>query len=261
VKILFLGTSAAWPLPRLNCSCPICSSSDPKDKRWRASILVDDVVQIDTGPDFYHQYQRAKTDFDKLKYLFISHGHPDHYFGLFDVAKIYKKHPEIFIFAKNRQDIVKRISDLTITMVLRPAKIFTERQKIKLENGPEITPILVNHSTDTQAFGFIFRQNRKKVVYIPDFRQIPDESLKVCQKADTIIWDGSTFYPAGPLKWGHMPIIESIKLAKKLKTKEVYYTHIGHGPRMGNHQTLEKKIRALGGKNFHVAWDGLKLEI
>jgi len=44
MKILFLGTSAGWPLPRLGCQCEICQSKDPLDTRLRPSVLVNDKI-------------------------------------------------------------------------------------------------------------------------------------------------------------------------------------------------------------------------
>ena len=263
MNIFFLGTSAGWPLPRLNCHCPICTSSDPKDKRLRPSILVNGRLQIDAGPDFYHQYQKFKNNFSKLKYIFITHTHPDHYFGLWDLAQIYRRQKIIvFISQNHKSKIVNGINETSINFLLSQSrKIFTHGQLIKLNTNFSITPFLVNHSTTTENYGFLFNENGQKAIYIPDLRTIPKSSLKFCRQVDLAILDGSNFEAAGPEHWGHLPIRESIRLAKKLKIKQVYYTHIGHGARMGIHQQLEEKVQKLGGKRFHLAWDGLELEI
>jgi len=258
MKILFLGTSAGWPLPRLGCNCKICTSKDPKDKRWRSSILINGSVLIDSGIDFYHQILRIKCP--ALKTIFISHVHPDHYFGLWDAGHLMGSKPTIYLSSENRKAIVKRINDLTITFLLREAKAFKNGEGIKLDNL-EITPFLVDHSTNTETYGLQIVQNKKSLVYISDFRGIPKSSQKFCQNADILVLDGSNLKPAGPKHWGHMPIEKSIPLAKKLKAKNIYYTHIGHGPKSGTHQELENFVQKNGGKNFHVAYDGLELTI
>jgi len=48
-------------------------------------------------------------------------------------------------------------------------------------------------------------------------------------------------------------------LAKELKPKLCYFTHIGHIT--GTYEELEKYVQKNGGKNFHIAYDGLELNI
>ncbi len=258
MKILFLGTSAGWPLPRLGCKCKICASTDPKDKRWRSSILINDTILIDSGVDFYHQIHRSQKT--NLKAIFISHVHPDHYFGLWDVGHLMSSKPTIYLSSENQKAIVKRINDLMTTFLLREAKNFKHSEAVKT-NEVKITPFLVDHSTNIETYGFQLVEKKKSLVYISDLRNVPKSSQKYCQKADILALDGSNLKPAGPKQWGHMPIEKSIPLAKKLKAKRVYYTHIGHGPKSGTHQELENFVQKKGGKNFHIAYDGLELTI
>lgn len=258
MTVLFLGTSAGWPLPRLGCNCKICTSTDPKDKRLRSSILINDVILIDSGIDFYHQILRTKKSI--IGSIFISHAHPDHYFGLWDVSHLMSSKPTIYLSPENQKAIVKRINDLTITFLLKKAKVFNHGQPVKISNL-QIIPFLVNHSTNTETYGFQIIKNNKAFVYISDFRSIPGSSRKFCREAEVIVLDGSNVKPAGPKHWGHMPIEKSIPLAKKLKAKQIYYTHIGHGPKSGTHQELEDFVQKKGGPNFHIAYDGLELTI
>ena len=87
MKILFLGTSAGWPLPRLGCKCELCSSKDFKDTRTRTSILLNGTLLLDVGPDTYHHL--VNIDSKKIKYAAITHEHPDHTSGLWDLGHIY----------------------------------------------------------------------------------------------------------------------------------------------------------------------------
>lgn len=87
MKIKFLGTSAGWPLPRLGCKCEICISKDPKDTRTRTQVLINGKVLLDAGPDTYRHL--LKEDISKLQAILISHEHPDHILGLWDLPHIY----------------------------------------------------------------------------------------------------------------------------------------------------------------------------
>jgi len=46
MKIKFLGTGTSTGIPSIGCKCETCQSSDPKDKRLRASLLVEDEETI-----------------------------------------------------------------------------------------------------------------------------------------------------------------------------------------------------------------------
>lgn len=262
MKILFIGTSAAWPLPRLNCQCQICTSKNPKDKRLRSTILINDSILVDCGPDFYHQARKILgKKISLIKYLFLTHSHPDHSFGLQDLHKIYNKDQpiKVFLYPSCKTDL-DRIKSRGISFFISQYHKLTLSKMVKI-NHLTVTPFLVEHTNTKDTLGFLFKEKKLKMVYIPDFREIPKNSKKYLKEANLAILDGANIYPIALPGWGHMPIIESIKLAKKLKIKQVYYTHIGHGPRMFPHRKLEEFVQKLGGKNFHIAYDGLELII
>ena len=53
-----LGSGTSMGVPTLGCTCAVCRSSDPHDKRTRPSVMLEyagKVVLIDTTPDFYTQ--------------------------------------------------------------------------------------------------------------------------------------------------------------------------------------------------------------
>ena len=61
-RLTFLGTGTSQGVPIIGCSCPVCSSADPRDKRLRSSVLVERggiTLCVDCGPDFRQQMLRA----------------------------------------------------------------------------------------------------------------------------------------------------------------------------------------------------------
>ena len=61
-KLTVLGSGTSMGVPTLGCTCKVCNSADPHDRRTRPSILVEyggRVVLIDTTPDFREQALRA----------------------------------------------------------------------------------------------------------------------------------------------------------------------------------------------------------
>jgi phosphoribosyl 1,2-cyclic phosphate phosphodiesterase len=265
MKILFLGTSSGWPLPRLGCHCKICRSNDPKDKRWRSSLLINDSLLIDAGPDIYHEFLRLPR-IPLIDHVLITHAHSDNTFGLLDLTHLYhpekkyhRQKPLLLGAEKVLAEIKKQLHPFDFAFF--PKKICQPFKKTNITKSLSVTFLPVEHSQIVSTFAIKILEKQQCVVYLPDFRAIPQSSRKYCQKADILILDGSSLSPAGPKRWGHMPIKKSIPLAKKLKAKQVYYTHIGHGPKSGTHQELETFVQKKGGKDFHIAYDFLKIEI
>ncbi len=255
MKVLFLGTSAGWPLPRLGCDCQICQSKDPRDKRLRPAVLVDDSVLIDAPPDIYHQLINLKVDTTKISALLITHAHPDHIHGFYDLTHLYErqiKEPKLII----TQDVLnglRRFHSFPLKPfkpeIVRP-KIPIEHQKIKISFFP------VEHS-HLPCYGVKMKEE-KIFVYIPDLVRLPKTEKKQIRDVHLLVLDGSSLNKKGQTRT-HQSIEEGIKLARELKPKLCYFTHLGHIT--GTHQKLETFVQKNGGKNFHIAYDGLELEI
>ena len=80
----------------IGCDCPVCSSADPRDKRLRASVLVEYcglTILVDAGPDF--RYQMLRQDIRHLDAILLTHNHKDHTGGLDDIRafNLVERHP------------------------------------------------------------------------------------------------------------------------------------------------------------------------
>jgi phosphoribosyl 1,2-cyclic phosphate phosphodiesterase len=54
MRVRFLGTGTSHGVPVLGCACPVCTSADPRDRRYRTSLLIrgdrnDSRLTIDCG--------------------------------------------------------------------------------------------------------------------------------------------------------------------------------------------------------------------
>lgn len=88
--ITILGSGTSHGVPVIACNCAVCKSSDPRDKRYRASALIENEykgktwrVLIDIGPDF--RSQALASGLPSLDALLVTHGHADHLHGLDDI--------------------------------------------------------------------------------------------------------------------------------------------------------------------------------
>ncbi|MCR5046904.1 MAG: MBL fold metallo-hydrolase, partial [Treponema sp.] len=88
--LTILGSGTSHGVPVISCNCKVCSSSDPHDKRYRASAYITNDFEgktyrilIDVGPDFRSQALAAKIP--ALDMVLLTHGHADHLHGLDDI--------------------------------------------------------------------------------------------------------------------------------------------------------------------------------
>ncbi len=114
MKITLLGTGTSQGVPVIACKCNICLSDNPKDKRLRSAILIEEdntTIVVDTGPDFRQQMLREKVD--KLDAILFTHEHKNHVAGLDDVRAfnfIQKKAMDIYAEARVHESLKKEFA-------------------------------------------------------------------------------------------------------------------------------------------------------
>ena len=257
MKILFLGTSAGWPLPRLGCQCPICQSKDPRDKRLRSAVLINNSVLIDAPPDIYHQLLNLISSPSNIKYLILTHAHahPDHILGFYDLSHLYnRQQKEITLIAT--REVLNGLKQ-SYHYLLYPFKpeIISPKELLQIDNL-KIALLSVNHNHST-SYAVKIKES-KIFIYIPDIKRLPKNERRQFKEVHLLVLDGSSLGPKGQTKT-HQSIEEGIRLVKELKPKFCYFTHIGHIT--GTYKDLENFVQKEGGKNFHIAYDGLELNI
>lgn len=220
MNLKFLGTSSGESIPREGCDCAQCRSKDSKDKRLRPSIIVDNDILIDGGPDILKQL--SKDEIKNLRNVLITHDHYDHINGIRDILRI---NPSISI------------------MRLKAGQHF----KLK---GIDFYAFKVRHSKLIPTVGVEIDD----ILYVPDFSDL-DWVEKYLKESEVAILDGSVL---GRNFGGHLSINETVASTKNLKNlKKIYFTHNGHTRK--THEEMEKLVKSLGDDRYEIAWDGLEI--
>lgn len=213
MKVRIIGSRALNPI------------GSNKIKKHASAIFYSSGValQIDCG-------SRSSCPAD---YLVITHLHADHVGQI----KSVKKSVKIFVPHKSFQKFL--LEEYDRQSVLLPKGKEMGLQKFK------ISAFRVQHSRNTAAFGYVISADKKRCLWLPDFRHLRG-CLEYFKNLDALFIGASTFdQPINTCagnKCGHLPIIATLRILRraKIKPKKIFLIHIGR--RM---MPLEKKVKIL----------------
>lgn len=279
-RLTFLGTGTSQGVPMIGCGCEVCRSIDPRDKRLRASVLVDYEglrILVDAGPDFRQQMLRA--DVSHLDAILLTHNHKDHTGGLDDIrafnymekraSEIYcEKYVEeslrleySYAFAEKKYPgapewHVHNIDDKPFTVsaggpyeVLswEPGKgyIHTLSGEDDPVRSAEIIPIRGMHYK-LPVLGYRFGN----IAYCTDMNHIPEAEFEKLKGLDHFV--------INCVRHGkhisHYSIEEAVEVAQKVGAKKSWLTHLSHQLPAYN------ELAAVLPEGIRPAYDGLTLE-
>jgi phosphoribosyl 1,2-cyclic phosphate phosphodiesterase len=252
LKITFLGSGTSGGVPMIGCECEVCSSPDKKDKRLRASILVQSAkttLVVDTGPDFRYQMLRQKVK--HLDGVVFTHPHKDHLAGLDDV-KAYNFHAKkpMNLYADSlTEEALRRDFYYAFTDTKYPGIPELVLNTITLEpfvvGDIPIVPILVWH-LKMPVMGFRFG----KFTYITDANRIDENEKEKIRGSEVMVLNALRKQK----HISHFTLNEAIDMVAELKVPKAYFTHISH--QLGRHEDIEAELP----DGIHLAYDGLELD-
>ncbi len=262
MTIRFLGTGTSYGVPYVGCDCAVCRSTDPRDKRLRASVLVEEASEqvvtrllVDTGPDFRQQMLRAGVG--HLTAILWTHSHNDHIIGLDDVRPLSDKQGYIpgysdartferlnnvfdYCFIQNREHGgFPRVTPHTVQPL----------QTLHFD-ALAATPLAISHGRAGEIFAWEFVAPTGRFVYASDCAAIPEASLERMHGCDVFVVDAlrHTEHP------NHFNITQALEAIEKINPKRAFFTHVTHD--LGHAETeanLPDRVR--------IAYDGLELTI
>lgn len=234
-RFTVLGCGSSLGVPRPNGYWGACNPNQPKNKRYRSSLLIERIhslkkkttVVIDTGPDFRSQMIEAHVD--HLDAVVYTHFHADHVHGIDDLRSyaLAQKYP-IDIYAdestlKNLRGsfgyCLQPQKGSRYAPILRAHSVNEEREFTICGQGGGIT-----FSVHSQFHGSIrslgFRIGN--VAYCTDVNQFPEKTLLKLTNLDVLIIDALQFKP----HISHFSIEQALYWIEYLKPKRAILTHM-----------------------------------
>lgn len=253
MKITILGSGTSTGVPQIGCRCAVCTSADPRDRRLRASAMIEvDGVRIlmDCGPDFREQMLRY-DDFRPIDAVLLTHEHYDHVGGVDDLRP-YCAFGDIPLYGDNLtvNDIRTRIPycfrpnpypgipRITVDEVEPHVPLYIK--------GVEVIPIRVMHGR-LPILGYRIG----RMAYITDLKTLPDEEWAYLQGLDCLIVNALRHEAHDT----HQSLDDALRMASRIGAKQTWFIHMSH--QIGLHAEVEKALPP----HIHLAYDGVKIEI
>jgi phosphoribosyl 1,2-cyclic phosphate phosphodiesterase len=262
-QLTFLGTGTSMGVPTLGCSCAVCTSTDPHDRRLRPSLLLrwkeegqdggrERVVVIDTGPDF--REQALRNQITRVDAVLYTHGHADHVLGLDDLRpisfKVFREGGPIPLYASPQTiEVMEQIFAYTFS----PQATYPNRARVQLQplderalvHGVEFLRVPIMHG-QMQIAGFRFG----RAAYLTDVSDIPEESFALLRGLDHLVLSALRHKPHP----NHSTVEQALHWAERIGARQTWFTHIAHD--LGHEET--NRILPEG---VRLAHDGLTLPV
>lgn len=253
-EIIFLGSGTSMGVPTLGCGCSVCSSSDPRDRRTRPSVVIafrdgenDRNVLIDSGPDF--RQQALRENICSIDAVLYTHAHADHILGLDDLRPLsFKRTEKIPLYANPATaDVLRTIFEYTFSESNSyPHKarvaLFPLEAHTYLFGADFVTVPLLHGDLETAGFRF------GKAAYLTDMSDIPASSFALLEDLDVLVLDAlrRTPHPS------HSNLETSLKFVEKIRPQRAWFTHMSHD--LGHVET-ENELPP----HVRLAYDGLRI--
>jgi len=226
MRVIILGSGTSHGVPMIGCDCAVCASPNPKNKRFRPSIAVQNegkTILVDTTPEL--RMQALASGLNRVDAVLFTHTHADHIFGLDDLRRFNDlSGEEIPIYGDaGTLDDIRRIfryvfietqtgggkPRLTLHLVPESFELF----------GLRIEAFYVMHG---QLPVLAYRFNN--FAYVTDVNFIPDAARARLHHLDLLILDAVRYKPHAT----HFGLYEALAVVEELKPRQALLTHLSH---------------------------------
>ena len=226
MKITVLGSGTSTGVPMVGCRCPVCTSGDPRDKRTRASILVENAgryILVDTSTDL--RKQAIREHIPHIDAVLFTHSHADHIHGIDDLRGFHFIHKRVIPCYGSEETIATIAQNFTYIFRGQTTAGYAPLLDPHVVTGPftlfggTIVPIPLLHG-EMPATGYRFGD----FAYLTDCSRIPAESVPLLGNLRLLIIDALRYTPHA----NHFNIAGAVDVVTKLRPERAIFTHLTH---------------------------------
>ena len=253
-RVIVLGSGTSHGVPMIGCSCAVCRSSDPRDRRSRPSIYLDvdggPKILVDTSTDL--RQQALTHGIARVDAILYTHSHADHIMGLDDVRR----------FNVLQTGAIPAYADERTSSDLRRAFAYVFDPPSEKGGGvPQLSLTTVHGRFNIGPVGIqpvpVFHGPRPilgfrfgSLAYLTDCNRLADEAWPLLEGLDVLILDALRHRPHPT----HFTVAEALQVVERVSPRQTYLTHICHDlPHAATNQSLPGGVE--------LAYDGLALTI
>jgi len=260
--ILGCGSSAGVPRPALGWGA--CDPNNPKNRRRRASLLVErrapaasgvTRILVDTSPDLREQLLDA--DIDWLDAVLYTHEHADHTHGIDDLRSLFIKHRrpiDVYLDAPTAHMMTTRFGycfrqapGSGYPAIVREHPLVAGTPVAIAGKGGTVTalPFLQEHG-EIASLGFRFGG----LAYSADLSGMPADSTAMLGDLDVWILDALRYRPHP----SHFSLEDALRWIERVKPRRAVLTNL--------HADLDyDALRGQLPAHVEPAFDGMTIEL
>ena len=227
VKLLMLGSGTSTGVPRIGHDWGACDPAEPRNRRSRVSIIVENAaggrLLVDTSPDLRRQL--LDNGIDRVDAVFWTHDHADHCHGIDDLRPLrYGRSAPIPGFADERT--VRRLRQ-RFDYVFKgqhgyPSIVeLSTLEAVKIHTGFALDHVIMAHGP-TFSIGYRFEADGKSIGYATDFSEISDDMVALFTDLDILVVDCLRREPHPT----HAHLAMALELAERSRARRTVLTHL-----------------------------------
>jgi phosphoribosyl 1,2-cyclic phosphate phosphodiesterase len=253
-RLTILGSGTSHGVPMIGCSCEVCRSDDPRDRRLRPSIYLEveggPSILVDASTDL--RQQALTFDIRRVDAILVTHSHADHVMGMDEVRRFNAlRGGSIPVFASPATaGELRRIFQYMFEPHSQKGGGIPQIDLHEID-GPfqvealEVQPVPLLHGT-LPILGYRFGS----FAYLTDASTIPEAAWPLLEGLDVLVVNALRHRPHPT----HLSLSEAVAVAERLQPRLTFFTHVCHDL---SHAITNRSLP----EGMALAHDGLQLSV